>query len=312
MDVADQQQHYIVASDGAALFAANSFAFDLPKSVIVPDSKFLNWTELMDDGCRLAVEPPAKGASQGFIRLASDRWTFITRELDAQFPRWTQSVPAMTSPKTVIKLSAPAVKQLLEVLPQLPGQAGIHRIVRLKLESGQFKLEGRNEQGGWTGVFIQNTTITGQPVTIGLNRDYLVTALKFNLDEIQIENPLKPLVCVNGGKKLVIMPVKLEDPPTTRPVPAPQTPTTKAPDAKPADERKTEMPETTKPQPADADGTGDALDHVETIKGHLREALGGLTRLTGLLKQVEKDKRSTEKEVASVRQTLRSLQGLKL
>jgi hypothetical protein len=44
----------------------------------------------------------------------------------------------------------------------------------------------------------------------------------------------------------------------------------------------------------------------------LRESLGGLNHLTGLLKQVEKDNRATEKEVASVRQTLRSLQGLKL
>ncbi len=31
-----------------------------------------------------------------------------------------------------------------------------------------------------------------------------------------------------------------------------------------------------------------------------------------LLRQVEKDKRSTEKEVASVRQTIRSLQGVRI
>ena len=56
VDVEDKQLHYIVASNGSALFAANSFTFGLQKSVIIPDSKFLNWTDLMDDGCRLAVE----------------------------------------------------------------------------------------------------------------------------------------------------------------------------------------------------------------------------------------------------------------
>ena len=55
-----------------------------------------------------------------------------------------------------------------------------------------------------------------------------------------------------------------------------------------------------------------ALDQTETIKTKLRELLGDLNDLTGLLKQADKDKRTTEKEVASVRQTIRSLQGVKI
>ena len=42
VDVEDKQQHYVVASDGTALFAANSFAFDLQHPVIIPDSKLTN------------------------------------------------------------------------------------------------------------------------------------------------------------------------------------------------------------------------------------------------------------------------------
>ena len=55
-----------------------------------------------------------------------------------------------------------------------------------------------------------------------------------------------------------------------------------------------------------------ALDKTESIKAKLRELLGDLNDLTGLLKQADKDKRNTEKEVASVRQTIRSLQAVKL
>ena len=74
----------------------------------------------------------------------------------------------------------------------------------------------------------------------------------------------------------------------------------------PAEERKTDMPETTQStEPS-------ALDQVEAIKAKLRELLGELNSLTSRLKQADKDKRNAEKEVASVRQTIRSLQGMKI
>ena len=316
VDVSDKKLHYIVASNGTALFAANSFTFGLQKSVIIPDSKFLNWTDLMENGCQLAVEPPTKGSSQGFIQLASGRWTFITRELDARFPHWKQSVPAMTSPRTVIKLSAPAVKQLLEVLPHLPGNEEVNRIIRLKYESGQLKVEGHGKEVQWTGVFIQDATITGKPTTIGLNREYLITALKFNLSEIQIESPLTPLVCINEGRKMVIMPVKLEFPPTAKPA-APQPTTT--PETKPEAERKTEMPKTTSttpkpepPKPAEPSPTTSLIDQVEQVKETLKNVIRDLTAVIDAVKLAEKEKRASEKEVESVRATLKKLQQVTL
>jgi hypothetical protein len=301
------------------LFSANSFIFDLQKSVIIPESKFLDWTDLMDEGCKLAVEPPTKGSSQGYIRLASDRWTFITREIDGQYPNWKQVVPVMASPKTVIKLPSQAVKQLLEVLPHLPGNEDPNRVIRLKYEFGQLKVEGRSKESDWSGVFIQDAVITGKPVTIGLNREYLITALKFNLAEIQMEDELSPLVCINDGKRMVIMPVRLEEKPTNQPKPVPQissTPT-KPPASNPVVERKITMPAIATNTPAklsEVNGSAakDALTQIESVKTCLRQAIGGLNDLAGLLKQAEKDKRSIEKEVASVRQTIKSLQGLKL
>ena len=319
LDVADKKLHYIVATNGRALFSANSFIFDLQKSVIIPESKFLDWTDLMDEGSKLAVEQPTKGSSQGYIRLASDRWTFITREIDGQYPNWKQVVPVMASPKTVIKLPSQAVKQLLEVLPHLPGNEDPNRVIRLKYEFGQLKVEGRSKESDWSGVFIQDAVITGKPVTIGLNREYLITALKFNLAEIQMEDELSPLVCINDGKRMVIMPVRLEEKPTNQPKPVPQissTPT-KPPASNPVVERKITMPAIATNTPAklpEVNGSAakDALTQIESVKTCLRQAIGGLNDLAGLLKQAEKDKRSIEKEVASVRQTIKSLQGLKL
>jgi hypothetical protein len=228
-------------------------------------------------------------------------------------------VPVMASPKTVIKLPSQAVKQLLEVLPHLPGNEDPNRVIRLKYEFGQLKVEGRSKESDWSGVFIQDAVITGKPVTIGLNREYLITALKFNLAEIQMEDELSPLVCINDGKRMVIMPVRLEEKPTNQPKPVPQissTPT-KPPASNPVVERKITMPAIATNTPAklpEVNGSAakDALTQIESVKTCLRQAIGGLNDLAGLLKQAEKDKRSIEKEVASVRQTIKSLQGLKL
>jgi hypothetical protein len=270
----------------------------------------------MDDGCRLAVEPAAKGS--GFIRLSSDRWTFITRENEGPFPKWKDCVPAMTSPRTVIKLPAQAVKQLLEVLPHLPGNEVVNRIIRLKYESGQLKVEGRNDKVEWSGVFIQDATITGKPVSLGLNREYLLMALKFDLTEIQIEGPLTPLVCLNGGRKMVISPVKLEFPPTIKPAPPTSTTATK-PEPKPAEERKTEMakapitPTKTEPQkPAEPSPIPSLIDQVEQVKETLKNVIRDLTTLVDSVKLAEKEKRASEKEVEAARATLKKLQQVTL
>jgi len=318
LDVADKKLHYIVATNGRALYSANSFAFDLQKSVIIPESKFLDWTDLMDEGCKLAVEPPTKGSSHGYIRLASDRWTYITREIDGQFPNWKQAVPAMASPRTVIKLPSQAVKQLQEVLPHLPGNEDPNRIIRLKFEFGKLKVEGRSSNGDWTGVFIQDAAITGKPLTIGLNREYLLTALKFNLNEIQIEDALSPLVCINDGKRMVIMPVRLEETPATQPKPAPQTsPTpTKPPESNLAKERKPDMPRTsakTEPtKPAETSPAVPLIDQVEKVKEALKNVIRDLNILVDAVKLAEKEKRASEKEVETARATLKKLQQVSL
>ena len=77
LDVTDKKFHYVVGTNGRCLFSANSFCFDLKKSVVIPDSKFLEWPDLLDEEpASLSVEPgeeaepakngkPAKEATAG-------------------------------------------------------------------------------------------------------------------------------------------------------------------------------------------------------------------------------------------------------
>ena len=83
------------------------------------------------------------------------------------------------------------------------------------------------------------------------------------------------------------------------------------------------MPRETNGNAADTKGTTEkatpeksaldtALAQVEIVRGDFRNAIGGLNKLGDLLKQVQRENKSTDKEIASVRQTLRSLQSVRI
>ena len=223
LDVTDKGFHYIVGTNGRCLFSANSFCFDLMKSVVIPDSKFLEWPDFIDEEpSSLSVEPgeeeepakngkPAKESKPAWIKVESGRWTYLTKEIDGKFPNWKQVLPETNGKWTRIHLSEAAIKQLLLVTPSLPGDDGINRPIRLRVESHQLSVEGQNKDDStWTSIPIQSVQVTGKPVTVALNRTYFVNALRFGLNELEVEHTLSPVVFSNGGKKLVIMPINLE------------------------------------------------------------------------------------------------------
>ena len=55
-----------------------------------------------------------------------------------------------------------------------------------------------------------------------------------------------------------------------------------------------------------------ALDQIEFVKGSLRGAVTNLNNLADTLRQVQRERRLSEREVRSVRDTLKSLQTVRL
>jgi len=55
-----------------------------------------------------------------------------------------------------------------------------------------------------------------------------------------------------------------------------------------------------------------AIDQIDTIKSSYRQALSALNDLADTLKQVQREQKSTEKEVQSVRATLEKLHAVKI
>ena len=65
-------------------------------------------------------------------------------------------------------------------------------------------------------------------------------------------------------------------------------------------------------QVADKSPLESATEKVETVKTSIKSAISGLNELLDTLKQVQRDQKSTDKEVQSVRTTLERLQSVKL
>jgi hypothetical protein len=55
-----------------------------------------------------------------------------------------------------------------------------------------------------------------------------------------------------------------------------------------------------------------AIAQVEIVRGDFRNAVAGLNKLGELLKQAQRENKTSDKEIQSVRQTLRSLQGVRI
>ena len=65
-------------------------------------------------------------------------------------------------------------------------------------------------------------------------------------------------------------------------------------------------------QAADKPALDSAIEKLDALKTTFREALNGLTELTTLLRQSVRDQKAGEKEIHQVRQTLRSLQSVRI
>ncbi len=330
LDTRHAEGHYLAASDGHHLFCANSFKFDLKAPVLIPDLPFLRWTKFMEDGAvELSVKPKTKTEGP-WVQLKSGPWTFLTKSSDLKFPEWKEAVPVPKSTRTRIRFDAQAVETLLAGVPRLPGGDEQNRPVKLEALGGVLLVKAKAKDAqDWTRLTVAGASITGKSVSISLNRDYLLKALRFGLTAVEIEDDLSPLDFYEGGRRMIVMPVRPPEPPVVAApkVPSPpETPASASPSVPPV-ETPTEATNHTMPQQLTPPVRGtrpitppeakpgafdDLIAHVESVKAKLREVSNDLGETLVLLKAAERETKATNKEIESVRATLRSLQRVQI
>ena len=332
LDTRHAEGHYLAASDGHHLFCANSFKFDLKAPVLIPDLPFLRWTKFMEDGAvELSVKTKTKTEGP-WVQLKSGPWTFLTKSSDLEFPEWKSAVPEPKSTRTRIRFDAQAVETLLAGVPRLPGAEEHNRPVKVEVLGGVLIVKAKAKDAkDWTRLTVAGASITGKSVSITLNRDYLLKALRFGLTAVEIEDDLSPLDFYEGGRRMIVSPLRPPEPPV---VPAPkvpsppETPASASPSAPPVETptaaTNNPMPQQLTPPergtrpiaPLNGDPKPGAFDdliaHVESVKAKLKEVGNDLGETLALLKSAEREKKATNKEIESVRATLRSLQRVQI
>ena len=339
LDVSKPTGHYAVATDGRHLFASNSLHLSLPSSVLIPAHRFLFWSGFVKDGqWKLAVQAPTKDKG-GYLRLESRRWTFTTKQIEGTYPNWRTITDDVRQFSGSIEVSDQGAEAISRVVPRLPGDDTPNHTVGLYCVSGRVYLRGSNkDQAQATEVEVPGVTVSGDPAAVYLNRQYLLKAISFGLRQICVQEPLKPLRFSDGGsRQMIVMPVRVDaNVPTPKPgVPVPPiTPATASTDAAPDQPEATNpnpQPErTTTPMHNESSGNGNhpvvsesspigerssleqALDQIEAVKDTLRGAVANLNNLADTLRQVQRERRLSEREIRSVRGTLKALQTVRL
>ena len=325
VDTRYPEGHYLAASNGSHFFCANSFTFDLKQPVLIPDQPFLRWNKFMEDGVgELSVQTGRK-TDAPLVQFKSGRWTCISKAGDGEFPKWKHIVAESEQPRTRIELDPAAMATLLAGVPKLPCGHEFRHPVTLEVLGGTLIAKAKaSDAKEWTSLILIGAKATGKAVSVTLNRDYLLKALRFGLTTVEIEDELKPVQFHEGGRRMVVSPILPPEPPPTQkpsahsPAPNPATdnpPVNDPPQAQPQ-ETKT-MPKATETTPTETPATETSpvkavIQHIENIKESLKGVLREFADVLDDLKQMEKEKKATDREMESVREKLREIQAVRI
>ena len=338
IDVRDDSAHYVVGTDGRHLFSSNSFSLPLQESVLIPEHKFLGWKGFQQDGEWKLRAKPAKDDGPPCFEIASDHWRFLSKSTDSRFPNWKEILPSHSAYNTTISINPEAVDEVMMAVQRLPLGDNKLQTIGLDVADNAFRLLGRSRPDlPWTKIDIQDAGTTGPDVTIFLDRRMLLKALRFGLTRIQIIDPMSPLRFSLAGRQMIVMPLRMNGDPNAATTPPPDTaaPTTNNNPPPSAEQptpppMQTNTPTLAQTRPSGANGSSTptaqtatskeetkssleaALVQIEAIKSGFRESINGLTKLGDHIRQSMREQKTSEKEIQSVRQTLRSLQSVRI
>jgi DNA polymerase III sliding clamp (beta) subunit (PCNA family) len=305
--------HYLVGTDGRHLFSANRFTLPVPESVIIPNHKLLLWRGLADLPWALAGE---KKNSNTIVRIVAGDWTLTLKTIEGNYPNWRQVVPHFRQHRTTVAL--PEGHGFAKLVDGLPGADINNSPVDLVIQNGTVAVK---DTSGTSSIVLEGAKAKGPDIKIRLNRDYLTKAFDYGLTNIGLIDEMSALQFSREGRQMVVMPLRVADvTPAYKPAPSePQ------PERKPmpainghtngaATPHLNGAPRSTTPvnPAAEKPAIEAAIEKLEAFKTVFREALVGVTELSTLLRQAVREQKAGEKEVQSVRQTLRSLQSVRI
>ena len=322
IDVSKPDANYVVGTDGRHLYSSNSFALPLAQSLLIPSHRFLEWKQFSADGeWQLKVGIPEHKDAAAPFQISSRRWRFISRQIEGNYPNWRQVAPGPGSYATTVELESD-VEEILQTIGRMPCDDTVNYAIGLEGKDSKFALLGRSPGAeDYTRIEIAGVKAKGNDMRIFLNRNFLIKALQFGLTKVETIDALSPLRFSNGGRQMIVMPTRANPAPTPAPQPTAPAPAAQNEPTAPEQPESKTMPEKTNGAPrsntvatnvAEKPALETALAQIEVVRGDFRNAIAGLNKLAEALKQAQRESKTSDKEIQSVRQTLRSLQSVRI
>lgn len=336
LDASSPGAHYVVGTDGRHLFSSNSFTLPLSGTLVIPGHKFLGWRGFNQDGDWHLRHVPATDKRAAVCELSSDHWRFVTRCIKGTYPQWRQVVPSTDAFQTRIAIPAEKREAFATSVFRLPIHEEKHHTIAIEVSEGKFFLLGKSRpEASWTRVPVPDALCSGPDVMVQLDKRYLQKALRFGLGLISLIDPRSPVKFSEAGRSLIVMPIRPSGPSVTPTPPVPEvapansTTPTQPPEEVASPPTPKHMQDIKHPPTAPLNGGTSpspgnpvkedpksaletALVQIETIRSSFREVINSLTKLGDSIRQAMREQKASEKEVQNVRQTLRSLQGMRI
>ena len=175
----------IVTTDGRQVLFEGGFQFPWSEDLLIHAPTVLGWSELVNN------IPIGIGRTENHVALRLGPWTILLRiNKDGRFPRVDGALPSSDSIKSRLLLSDMDAEFLLQVLPRLPSDDDHHNPVTLDL-NGHVAVRSKQAEGRPTEVVLSGSTLSGEPLLINTNRQYLLRALKLGFREVGISSRLR-------------------------------------------------------------------------------------------------------------------------
>jgi hypothetical protein len=166
-----------------------------------------------------------------------------------------QVIPSPGNAATTIEIDPQAAESLLRTIQRMPFHDVVNGTIGVAVTNGQFHLLGKSTgTAEWTRVPIDDAKCSGKDTTVFLNRELLAKALGFGLTRIELIDARSPQRFSNGGRQMIVMPIRADaSPAPAKPAPSPAPASTAAQTNPPP--QAAEQPKEETPMPANNGNT---------------------------------------------------------
>ena len=188
----------IAATDGRQLIVQSGFTFPWQGDLLVPWNKVLTAPEIRQE------EPVEIGKAGDWVAFRIGEWTvWLAINKDGRFPNVSCHIPRVADATATCRLSPADASFLAETLPRLPSDDQLNYPVTLDLNGSVAIRSKPADQDQITELVLRNSSWSGEPVRINMNRQYLARAAKLGFQEVHLYGPSSAVLCQDGTRQYV-------------------------------------------------------------------------------------------------------------